>query len=223
MESTSEFVEIFLKNCKERNGCELERLFKEGPKYLQSLSTTEIGILLEDFMNEECLPKYLHSELDKPKIEKDLEPSLREAFTLLKYLLTEFPDHYRPHLEKTFDICTFALRNKTSYYIKRASRQALRALIVNFPDYTTGMNDFTNECIKKRAFYVKNELSMILQVLCTIARHHPDLPAITSHGKKIQLLVLNRPLQRLQLLLPLLTLFPRFLHHMMVPQFVLKN
>ncbi|XP_015123055.1 DNA-dependent protein kinase catalytic subunit [Diachasma alloeum] len=189
MESADEFVEIFMRNWREGNDKELARLFKEGPRYFRNLSSAEIGLLLEGLLDKKALPKYLHDSLDQLKIPTDTESALREGFTLLKYLLSTFPSLYQPYLQTTFEICEFGVKLKIPHHTKRSACQALMTLIRVFPDYTSGLNDFTSFYTRRRHLYKKTEYPMILQVLCTIARHHPDLPAVSSNGQRQQLRV----------------------------------
>ncbi|XP_063980043.1 DNA-dependent protein kinase catalytic subunit-like [Diachasmimorpha longicaudata] len=191
MASTSALVEIFMRNWQEGNNEELALLFKEGPKHIQNLSNAEIDLMLEDLLHEEALPKYLHDSLDQMRISRDTEAAVRQGFYLLKYLLETFSSVYHPYLHTTFTVCEFCIRIKISWWTRRSACEALISLIRAFPKYKKGFNEFASFFIKSHYVHKSNDFLLILRVLCTIARYHPDLPEISSNGQKYHARILQ--------------------------------
>ncbi|XP_011297765.1 DNA-dependent protein kinase catalytic subunit-like [Fopius arisanus] len=190
MAVSCEFVNIFRRNWKDKNYDELERLFKEAPRYLQNLLPSQIGPLLEELVADDGLPKFLRDSINQVRFSSSYDSSTREGFYLLKYLFTTFSENFHPYLRTTATICELGIKFKISHYTKRAACHVFISLTRTFPEFSAGFDDFVNECMDKLNRYGDEKL-LILQVLCTISRHHPGLPGIGINKYRLQLNVLQ--------------------------------
>ncbi|XP_008549066.1 DNA-dependent protein kinase catalytic subunit [Microplitis demolitor] len=187
MDSVKEFMSIFLRCWHERQGLELERLFKDGPKYFQDVPQSAKALALVMIFDEKNgLPQFLMKEVNRPVVSKDFQSSFNMAFHLLQFFITEYSDVLGPHVLVIKKLCTAIATLKTAAYLHRIACSTLIMLIENFHGIDLQLDDTLRYWIDKIKLFSDRELNPILRVLSVIARYYPAMDIITEKKEIIK-------------------------------------
>ncbi|XP_046420005.1 DNA-dependent protein kinase catalytic subunit-like [Neodiprion fabricii] len=174
MESFETFMEMFGKWRQRKDNDDLVNLFKSGPSYLQTLSTSEIGLALSELLNDKTgLLNFLADTSYKP-----MENAITEGFKLLKLIIQQFYlllDRYAIGIKK---VCQSAIITKCSQIIKSAAVDCFDYLIRMFPTHDLELSETVKVLINKFHLCSDTERAKYFKALGFIVKYNPG--AISS-------------------------------------------
>ncbi|XP_034941190.1 DNA-dependent protein kinase catalytic subunit-like [Chelonus insularis] len=187
MDSIKEFMSIYLRCWEQRQGYELDRLFKDGIKSFQNLPQSKKALALTMvFDDTKGILVFLMREVDQPEISKDFQVAFNTAFHFLQFIITDFRDVCEPYVIKIKKCCAYISTLKTATYLHKVSCMTLILLIENFSHINLQLDDIIRDWMLKIRFFNEKELNPILRVISVVARYYPHTAVIIENANLIR-------------------------------------
>nr|XP_012147608.1 PREDICTED: DNA-dependent protein kinase catalytic subunit-like [Megachile rotundata]XP_012147609.1 PREDICTED: DNA-dependent protein kinase catalytic subunit-like [Megachile rotundata]XP_012147610.1 PREDICTED: DNA-dependent protein kinase catalytic subunit-like [Megachile rotundata]XP_012147611.1 PREDICTED: DNA-dependent protein kinase catalytic subunit-like [Megachile rotundata] len=176
MESFKTFMDIFERAKKERNSTDLTEILTSSRKYFQNITKDESELMLSIlFDTKKGLLTFLNEELTKSNSQRGFDKAMKEAFSLLYFIIEQFNEVFVPYMMPTKDTCQQALMTQCSAFVRKAACNAFAKLIEIFSEYELELDDTVRKFVN--SFHLLNikERTLIFSILSTILKHNSEL------------------------------------------------
>ncbi|XP_029034556.2 DNA-dependent protein kinase catalytic subunit-like [Osmia bicornis bicornis] len=186
MDSFQTFLDIFKRAKEENDSTGLTEILTTSRTYFQNVSKDESELMLSKLFDKDTgLLLFLKNELNRANTKKHLDKAMKEAFSLLEFIIDQFSDIFVPYLIETKNICQKTLIIQCSALIRKAACSTFKKLIEEFHEYEFELGETVEQFTSSFPLLDIKERSLIFSVLGTIIKCNPELLETEEHSQKI--------------------------------------